>query len=125
MKEPLVAAASFTLSQFINKRVSPTPFELCEIGVYQNEALSSFFLRTRGVPAGFGGHARQGLQLSVGVASEVSFPSSSVLAIKPIPPTVQRGVRGLPGLVVNIRSANSRNVIVHVSEVGKLRAIRN
>src|ERR1700730_9119624 len=110
MKEPLVAAASFTFSQFINKRVSPTTLELREIGIYQNCALNSFLCETRGVPAGFGRHARPGLQLIVRVTPEVSFPGSSVLAVESIPIAVQRGIGGLPCLVVDISSANPGDI---------------
>src|ERR1700730_11461399 len=122
MKEPLVAAASFTFTQFVNEGVPPTALELCQVVIYQNRALSSFLFGTPGVPAGFGCHARQALQLSVGVTPEVSSPSSSVLDVESIPVAVQRGIGGLPRLVVDIPHANPRNIIMRVGVVGKSRA---
>src|SRR3981081_3856266 len=112
MVKPLVAASSFALSQFIDECISPAALELCEICIHQHRALSPFLVRIGSVPTGFGCDSWQGPQFGVGIAPEVFFPGPSILAVKPIPMAVQRGIGRLPSLIVKVSPPTSLDGIL-------------
>src|ERR1700709_2404060 len=118
--QALIACATLIVPHLIDKSILPTTLELREIGIRQNGALGVLATRVDSrIPTRFGRDALYTRQLLVAVAFVGAGPGKSVISIEPVPTAVERGLGGVPGLVVAILVTVSADIVVRIHIVGE------